>query len=533
MDLLLTNARILTVYPDQPEASAIAIRDGRVLALGGSELRKEAGPRTRVEDMGGALILPGLVDAHIHWMWTALSMTQVSLVYLPSKREVLDRLARSAEDLPPGQWLVGSGWAQGDWQDTGGVFPSAADLDAIVPDNPVYLKARSGHAGWVNTTALRVAGISAQTPDPPGGTIQRDGEGRPTGIFFEEAMELVACHVPEPTVTEVVEAMEAAQPAAWKSGLVGVHDYDRPMAFDAMQRLRERGTLGLRILKQINDPYIAHAHALGLRQGFGDDWLRIGALKMFADGALGSVTALMIEPHEGTTDDYGIRIMEKDTMRNFAVEATRRGFASTIHAIGDLAVRDTLDILEDARAEEARLGIPRHQRRHRIEHTQLVHPDDLGRLAELDVIASIQPIHATADIDMADRHWGARARYGYDARTQLDRGAVVVFGSDAPVEPFDPLIGIHAAVTRRRADGYPGPEGWYPECRVTVEEAIHAYTAACAFAAGTEATQGRLAPGYWADLVRLDRDITRIDPHEIKDAQVLGTMIAGEWKWQA
>jgi predicted amidohydrolase YtcJ len=299
-----------------------------------------------------------------------------------------------------------------------------------------------------------------------------------------------------------------------------------------MQVLQEQGRLGLRVTKQINDPDIGHAHAVGLRTGFGNDWLRIGGLKMFADGALGSVTALMIDPFEGDPANRGIRVMDKDRMRELAIEATRRGMFSTIHAIGDLAVRDVLDVLADVRRVEAELGIPRDRRRHRIEHVQLIHPDDAGRLAELDVIASIQPIHATADIDMADKHWGARARLGYNARVQIDRGAHVVFGSDAPVEPFEPLIGIHAAVTRRRADGYPGPDGWYPEARVSVAEAIRCYTTECAWAAGTERQLGRLVHGYLADLVVLDRDPHTVDPHTIKDIRVLGTMIGGKWKFR-
>ncbi|MDK2972195.1 MAG: hypothetical protein PWP23_1950 [Candidatus Sumerlaeota bacterium] len=533
IDRILLNARIYTQEPKAPEAQALALSRDRIVAIGGPELKEAGGPKTVIDDLGGATVVPGFVDAHLHWMWTALGMKRLQLQYITTKRETLEKIAAAVQAIEPGEWIDGAGWAQGDWTDCDGAFPTAADLDAIAPNNPIFLSARSGHAAWVNSEAMRLAGITASTPDPPGGAIQRNEAGEPTGIFFEESGALVRSVVPEPTIEETTEAMAEAQEAAWRAGLTGVHDYDYQDAFAAMQVLHEQGRLGLRIVKHINDPDIPHAHGLGVRSGYGNDWLRIGGLKMYADGALGSITALMIDPVEDDPTNRGIRIMDKDRMRELALEATKRGIYSTVHAIGDLAVRDVLDVYEDLRRAEAELGIRPEQRRHRIEHTQLIHPDDAGRLAKLGVIASIQPIHATADIDMADRHWGARARLGYNARVQIDHGAHVVFGSDAPVEPFSPLVGIHAAVTRRRANGYPGPDGWYPEARVTVAEAIRCYTSECAWAAGVENTQGRLSHGYLADLVVLDQDPHTIDPHEIQNINVLGTMIGGKWKYRA
>jgi len=327
--------------------------------------------------------------------------------------------------------------------------------------------------------------------------------------------------------------MAEAQRKAWAAGLTGIHDFDDPSCLIALQLLRERGELGLRVVKNINDPYIEHAHALGIRWGFGDEWLRIGGLKIFADGALGPRPAAMIAPYEGEPDNTGIVVTDKEQMYEWVSRASAAGLPSTIHAIGDRAVHDVLDVYEAVRQEEAARGIPPQARRHRIEHVQLVHPDDVGRLGELQIIASMQPIHATSDWEMADRYWGARARLGYNARLQQEAGAVLAFGSDAPVEPFDPLMGIYAAVTRRRPDGSPGPDGWYPEQRLDVDTTLRAYTQGPAYAAGLERALGMLAPGFLADLVMLDRDLFALPPDELLTVRVLGTMVGGVWRWRA
>lgn len=533
IERLVKNTTIYTMDSRRPVASALLVRGNRILAAGDDELERMAARDTIIEDMQGATIVPGMVDCHIHWEMTALMYRRVDLAYITSKAATLEKVRDAAQKSEKGAWLLGRGWGQGDWKDTGGEFPTAADLDAIVPGSPAFFPARSGHAAWVNSEAMRRANITRDTADPPGGSIQRDAQGNPTGILFEEAIGLVSQAIPRPTPEEICSAMEEAQEDAWRQGLTGIHDYDGPSAFEALQILRERDRLGLRVVKNINDPYIHHAHELKLRWGFGDEWLRIGGLKMFADGALGSVTCLMIEPFEGQPDNRGIRVMEKQRMLELALEATRLGFPSTVHAIGDLAVREVLDVLEQVREYEAKHNIARDARRHRIEHVQLVHPDDQARLAQLDVIASMQPIHGTADIEMAERYWGDRARRGYNPRLQIDHGARVVFGSDAPVEPFAPLKTIHAAVARRREDGAPGPEGWYPEAKVTVGEALGAYTTEAAYAGGTEKILGRLAPGYLADLVALESDPHKVEPHALKDIAVLGTMVDGIWRWRA
>lgn len=530
IDRILLNARIHTLYPAQPHASALAIARDRIVALGDDDtIRALAGPHTAVDHLGGQTVIPGLADAHIHWEGVTRALRDVDLFDVPDKGEALRRVAERARQTPPGEWIVGRGWSQASWP--GGTFPTAADLDSVAPDHPVYLAARSGHAAWINSLALRRAGIGAHTPDPQGGAIQRDAQGQPTGILFEDpAMKLVARLIPDPTPEQLADWMIESQRRAWAAGLTALHDYDNPSCLAALQVLRERGELGLRVLKQINDPWIEHAHALGLRFGFGDEWLRLGGLKIFADGALGPRTAHMIEPYEGEPDNYGLVVTDKEQMVELVSRASAAGIPATIHAIGDRAVHDVLDVYEAVRAEEAARGIPRQARRHRIEHVQLIHPDDTGRLGALGIIASMQPIHATSDYQMADRYWGARARWSYNWRAQLEAGAVLAFGSDAPVEPFAPLLGIFAAVTRRRPDGSPGPEGWYPEGRLDIDSTLRAFTQGPAYAAGMEHSLGMLAPGYLADLIVLDRDLYTIPPDEILETRVLGTMVGGDWK---
>jgi predicted amidohydrolase YtcJ len=344
-------------------------------------------------------------------------------------------------------------------------------------------------------------------------------------------MELVARQIPTPSPEEIATLMKSAQHAALASGLTGIHDFDGQDCFRALQILRERGELALRVVKNINREWLPAALEVGLRWGFGDDWIRIGGLKLFADGALGPRTAYMIEPYEGEPNNFGIPTIDKEEMAELVSRASAAGLPSTVHAIGDRAVHDVLDAYEVVRREEAARGESPLHRRHRIEHVQIIHPDDAHRLAQSDVIASMQPIHATSDYQMADRYWGERAQWSYNARLQLDQGVKVAFGSDAPVEPFEPFKGIHAAVTRQRADGSPGPEGWYTAARLTLEEALRGFTLGPAYAGGMEQRLGKLAPGYLADLVVLDHNPYTTSPSELLDVKVVATMVAGDWRF--
>jgi hypothetical protein len=374
-----------------------------------------------------------------------------------------------------------------------------------------------------------MAGVGAGSPDPENGKIQRDPSGRPTGILLESAMRLVEDKLPQPHPDRIAAAMEKAQPVLWRMGLTGLHDFDRRDSFVALQSLHAQNKLRLRITKNIPVESLEHAAALGLRTGFGDDWLRIGSVKAFMDGALGPQTAAMIQPYAGQPANRGILNMDAEQLFEHGRRAADSGLGMTVHAIGDRANHEVLNAYQQLRGYEAEQGLP--HLRHRIEHVQVLHPDDTARLAELNVVASMQPIHATSDMLAADRFWGDRSAHAYAWRTQLDRGARLAFGSDAPVESPNPFWGLHAAHTRRRADGSPGPDGWYPAEKLTLAEALEAYTVGPAYAAYAEHRMGRLAPGYLADLIVLAQDPFACDPDELLKMESAATMVGGEWVW--
>ncbi len=548
--LILTASKIYTLNPQQPIVEALAIKTfevletsnvlrGVVIAAGDAEALRREFPRARREHLEDAVILPGLTDAHIHLHHYAISLKKIDCE-VATRSECLQRVAERARAAAPGEWIQGHGWDQNRWPEG---FGRAADLDAVAPHNPVYLTAKSLHAAWANTAALRAAGINSNTPDPEDGEIQRDAHGEPTGILLEGAMRLVDAVIPQPEGEALAALISAAQEHLLRLGLTGVHDFDRRACFDALQRLHQRGELRLRVVKNIPVEDLPYAVGLGLRQGFGDDWLRVGGVKAFVDGALGPHTAAMLEPYEDDPSNRGMLLLDAEQIVEFGRDAIANGLPLTIHAIGDRANHEVLDAFERLRAFERRMqtadgGLQTasgqrssvfRQLRHRIEHVQLTHPEDAPRLAALGVIASMQPIHATSDMDMAGRYWGERSRHAYAWRTQLDHGAVLAFGSDAPVESPNPFWGIHAAVTRRRGDGSPGPEGWYPEQRLSVEETLHAYTFGPAYAAGMEDRLGMLAPGYYADLIVMDTDPFRCEPEQLRDLQPTRVMINGVW----
>lgn len=529
--LVLTNGMIYTLDRQRPKVSAVAVRDGKVMAVGDNDAMKALlGDGGEWVDLNGRCVLPGLVDAHVHFEGFALSLQRVNLAGTTSLDEALERVAARAGEQEAGTWLEGRGWNQTDWQ--GRAFPTAADLDRVVSHRPVYLAHKSGHAAWVNSQALKLAGITAETADPPGGQIQRDEQGRPTGILFEDAMSIVGDKIPRANETQVAAAMRQAQAFCLRAGLTGVHDFDGRRCFRALQSLHLNGELSLRIAKNIRVRYLDEAVGVGLKTGFGDDQLWIGGVKIFADGALGPRTAAMLAPYEGEPDNWGIVVTDKEEMYARASQASANGLSVTVHAIGDRANHDILDVYEAVRQEEAgRMADP--VLRHRIEHVQILHPADFERLAALNVIASMQPIHATSDMEMADRYWGDRNQYSYAWRTVKETGAILAFGSDAPVDPIEPLKGIFAAVTRRRPDGSPGPEGWYPEQRLTMAETIEAFTMGAAIAGNREKRLGSIEPGKWADFTILDRDIFTIPHDEILDVDVAGTVIGGDFKFRS
>ena len=526
---ILYNGSIYTLDNNRPQVSALAISYGRIVALGSdATIRRLANSHTVEVNLDGRTVLPGLTDAHLHWEAQARSLSAVDVFEVPSKAIALERVKQRADATTSGEWIYGQGWAQDLWEDR--QFPTKHDLDQVAPDNPVILKAKSGHASWVNSRALQLAGITASTSDPAGGQILRDSAGEATGIILEAASDLVRDKMPNPSSEQLADMMASAQDLALKCGITMIHDFDEPSCLAALQILRERGGLGLRVLKQINQKWLDAAIDSGIRTGFGDDWIRIGALKLFADGALGPKTALMFEAYAGEPNNFGMTVVDKEEMVEYASRASSYGLPTSVHAIGDKAVHDVLDVLESVRAEEAARQEQRSSRRHRIEHVQIIHPQDIGRLAELDIIASMQPIHATSDRVSADRYWGERTAYAYNPRLQLDHGARIAFGSDAPVEPLNPWLGIHAAVTRQR-DGLP-VGGWHPEARLSLHETLLGFTQGPAYAAGMEDRLGKLADGCLADLIVLDRNAYEIPADELAQVQVLGTMVDGQWRYR-
>jgi len=476
--------------------------------------------------MGGRVILPGLTDAHIHLKYYSLSLQKVECE-TDTKEECLRRVAERVKNTKSGEWILGHGWNQNTWN----VWPIASELDAIAPNNPVYLTAKSLHAGWVNTAAMKLANITTGTPDPQNGQIQRDESGNATGVLLETAMELASKAIPETTLEMAVNAIEKAQPILWKMGLTGVHDFDRRVSFIALQMLHAQNKLKLRVLKNIPVELLDQAYELGLRAGFGDDMLRIGNVKVFMDGALGPHTAAMFQPYEGEESNRGILNMDGEELFEHGRKAAGAGLGMTVHAIGDRANHEVLNAYEQLRKYETENNLP--PPRHRIEHVQVLHPDDINRLGAMNVIASMQPIHAISDMKMADDFWGERAKLSYAWRTQLDNGARLAFGSDAPVDSPNPFLGLHAAVTRRRADDSPSADGWYAEQKISMPEAWDAYTLGPAYAANMEDRLGKLAPNYLADLIVLEKDPFTCRLDELLTMQSSATMVAGDWVYQS
>jgi predicted amidohydrolase YtcJ len=524
--LVIHNAKVYTLDPDRVSGSALAIDNGRIIAIGTDDEVITSFSTWNLFNAGGNTIIPGLTDAHIHLENYALSLHKVDCES-QSLAECLSRVSVYTTDSSPGDWILGHGWNQNNWPEG---YGNATHLDNITTQNPVYLTHKSLHCAWVNSLALQIAGIDRNTPDPIGGRIGRFQNGDPDGILFESAMNLVENAIPEPTLDQVVKAIRSTQPILWKMGLTGVHDFDLSSCFSALQVLHQSQELKLRVTKSIPLENLAHAIAMGLRTGFGDDTLRIGSVKLFADGALGPHTAAMLQPYEDDSQNNGLLMLDAEEIFEVGQKAVNNGISMAVHAIGDRANHEVLNAYTQLRKYEKSLKSPlKNQLRHRIEHVQIIHPNDAKRLSQLNIIASMQPIHATSDMVMADRFWGKRAVNAYTWREQISNGAVLVFGSDAPVESPNPFLGIYAAVTRCREDGYPSPQGWYPEQRLSIQEALHAFSTGPAYATGMEGCIGRLIPGYLADLLVLNEDPYHCSPHDLLKIRPLATMVGGEW----
>jgi predicted amidohydrolase YtcJ len=522
--IIFHNAHVFS--PEYPHTTAVAIDHGRFIALGSdAEILGTFSRFGQQIDLQGKTLWPGLTDAHVHLRLLAESMAMIDCE--TTKRQAcLLRVEQAADALPESAWVRGHGWNQNQWPEG---FGTATMLDSICGGRPAYLTAKSLHAAWANTKALALAGITSHTPDPPGGAIQRDQHGSPTGILLEAgAMRLVESIIPAPSAGENIAKIMATLPELWKVGLVGIHDFDDYACWLALQSLYQDGILGIRVRKHIPFDHLDVFINAGLRTGFGDNWLDIGGVKLFSDGALGPQTAAMLKPFEGSQNS-GTLLMDQDELIEVGEHAVAHGVSLAIHAIGDRANREVLDAYQRLRAVEQAHGMP--HLHHRIEHVQIIDPGDISRLADLDIIASVQPIHAPSDMLMADRFLGSRAHNAYAYRSILETGATYVLGSDAPVEPFNPFLGLHAAVTRCRADASPGPQGWQPKQRLTLEEALIGFSHTPAVITGRGNRLGKIAPGFHADFIILEQDPFKINPHELGQIKPQATFIAGECKY--
>jgi hypothetical protein len=493
-DLVVRNARI---WSDgrRLRASAFAVSGGRFVALGrDKEITFRAGRSARSVDLGGRVILPGLIDSHTHILEVGRRLSQVDLTNCSSLEAAVEAVRAFASELREG-CVLGGGWDANVW----GVQPTAAALDCATR-LPAVLRSHDCHSAWANGAALRAAGITRETPEPSGGIIERDASGDPTGVLREGAVALVERILPAPVQSDISRQLDLALALAARHGLTCVHTFEGPEVLSASQDVRRHGHARPRMRCHLRRGSLDDALRLGLRTGFGDAWLRVGSLKLFADGALGTQTAWMLDPYSGRDAYLGVATLTQPECEHEIARAARGGIASAVHAIGDAANRMVLDAFEATRAEWQPIGL-----RQRIEHAQCLAPADLPRLARLGIVAAMQPTHAVSDYPVAERQWGDRCGGAYAWRSLLSQGTVLAFGSDAPVESLDPLLGVHAAVTRTRADGAP-PGGWRMEQHLTVDEALTAYTRGSAYASGEEAELGRIAPGYLADFVVLDRD---------------------------
>ena len=503
--------------PAEPP-DAVLVRGGRVLAAGARRALRDAHPGASVLDLAGTVITPGLTDAHVHLAEWAMARSGVDLRGAGSAHDAARRVAAAAGDGAAG-WIRGRGWSAGAWPDA----PARDLLDAVSPDRPVLLQSHDMHSLWLNGAALAAAGIGDDTPDPPGGRIERDERGRATGILRENAMPLALEAMPAPSAAERERHVLEAQSALHRMGVTGVHTVE-PDSLALLEAIRASGRLRLRILQHLPLARLDDALRIGLRSGFGGEWLRIGGVKMFLDGALGSRTAWLRSPYEGS-DDVGVSTLPPETFRDVVARGAAGGLAMTVHAIGDAAVDLALDVLGGTEGARLTGPVP-----HRIEHVQLVGPDRLRDAGAAGIVCSMQPQHLMTDWPAIDRDWGERGRTAFPFRSLADGGAVLAFGSDAPVEEPDPRLGLYAAVARRDLGGAP-ERGWHPGEAVSALEALAGYTTGAARAAG-DPRQGRLAPGCFADLVAWDADPLAVEPRALPKLGCVMTMVGGETVWR-
>jgi predicted amidohydrolase YtcJ len=523
-DTIIINAVVHTVDPAQPTAAAVAIYANRIVAVGTTkDIDKLAGPNTRTIDANKRLLLPGFNDAHTHFLSGGFQLSSVDLRDASSPEEFAARIKAFAAKLPKGRWITGGDWDHERWSDA--KLPAKELIDSFTADTPVFVNRLDGHMALANSLALRLAGVTRQTVDPPGGVIVRDKSGEPTGVLKDAAQSFVWKVIPPASFEERLEAARAASNYAARLGVTSVQDMSAGTDVGVYQTLLDRGELKTRIYAVSPLPSWERVARTGVRAHFGSEMLRVGGLKGFSDGSLGSTTALFYEPYRDDPSTSGIagdEMYPEGAMLQRVREADRAGLQIMIHAIGDRANDLILSIYEQVERENGK-----RDRRFRIEHAQHLRPQDIPRFARDQVIASMQPYHAIDDGRWAEKRIGKeRAKTTYAFRSLLDSGAMLAFGTDWTVAPLNPLLTVYAAVTRRTIDGK-NPEGWVPEQKISLEETVRAYTVGSAYAEFQENVKGSITPGKLADLVLLSRDIFKIDPKEIENVKVVLTMVDG------
>jgi predicted amidohydrolase YtcJ len=524
-DLVLLNGNVHTMDSNRPIAQAVAVLGNRIVAVGTTrQIRALAGARTHAVDLGGKLLLPGFNDAHVHFLSGGFQLSGLDLRPAKNREEFSERIRRFAANLPSGRWTTGGDWDHERWP--GAPLPTREWIDAATTNTPVFVSRLDGHMALANSLALRLAGITSQTQSPPGGLIVRDPKtGEPTGLLKDAAMDLVNKIIPESSFDEKLAAARAATAHAASLGVTSVQDMSAGADVGVYQTLLARGELKTRIYAVAPLPHWERLATAGVRAAFGNDWLRIGGLKGFADGSLGSTTAFFFDPYIDAPETRGLpgpEMFPEGAMLKRVLEADAAGLQVMIHAIGDRANDQILSIYEGVSNSH---GL--RDRRFRIEHAQHLRPQDIPRFAQAGVIASMQPYHCVDDGRWAEKRIGPQRCQGtYAFRSLLDSGATLAFGSDWTVAPLDPLRGIAAAVTRRTLDGK-HPDGWVPEQKISVQEAVRAFTLGSATAEFAEALKGSITPGKLADLVVLSEDIFKIEPTRIEKVKVLATIIDG------
>jgi len=524
--LIITNAAVYTVDKQHPTAEAVAVIDSRIVAVGSNaEIDSWRGPQTKVINAGGKLVLPGFNDAHVHFLQGGAQLDQVNLTDAASPEEFARRIGRQVKKTPKGEWVLGGRWDETKWAKP--ELPTKELVDPVTGETPIFVERYDGHEALANSAAMKLAGVDAKTPDVPGGIIMRDASGNPTGIFKDAAQELIYKVIPPMSHEQRLRAVRRALEHAASLGVTSVQHMNPEFAdVAAYSALAEKGDLSTRMYAVPMETQWQEQAKVGIRRAWGSSFLRLGAVKGYADGSLGSRTAYMFEPF---ADDPGNRGLLSDemhppsAMHDRLMQADAVGLQLRVHAIGDRAISMILDIFSDIEKEHGY-----HDQRFTIEHAQHMAQKDFERFAQLHVIASMQPYHAIDDGRWAGKRLGhQRSRYSYAWRSFLDHGVTLAFGTDWPVAPLNPMLAIYAAVTRATLDGR-NPDGWVPEEKITVPEAVEAYTMGSAYAEFQEHEKGSVTPGKLADIVVLSDDIFHIKPEAIRNVKVETTIVGGK-----